>query len=410
MIKPRILWAAPFNLHDTSSGAAISMRLMLRRLAREGLEVRAMSCFVFDAPTGRTLFSRYEEEVEQSDKEWFELDDGGLACRYMKTASWNILEFTEKEQRVFFGEFCRTLNVFRPDVLMMYGGGVLEYAMRAEAHLRGVKNVYVVCNGNHCSFTFPFADMVLTDSRATAQAYARQSAVNMRPVGVFIDREAKVAPQRDPKYITFVNPSPSKGLSIVARLAHMARRELPEERFMVVQSRGDWFSGLPLLTSDENPEFHFTREDFPNVDVVRHITDMRPVYAVSKILLVPSLWYESWGMVATEAVLNGIPVLASRNGGLPEAVGEGGLTLPAPQACHLRYERLPTEEEMRPWMDALQDMCERKKHWRKQALHAAEAYAPERAIERVREALEDMFLGRASANPQFYRAGCSPTY
>ena len=53
--------------------------------------------------------------------------------------------------------------------------------------------------------------------------------------------------------------------------------------------------------------------------------DMRSVYRDTKVLLVPSQWLETWGRVATEAQFSGIPVLASRSGALPEAVGPGGI-------------------------------------------------------------------------------------
>ena len=35
------------------------------------------------------------------------------------------------------------------------------------------------------------------------------------------------------------------------------------------------------------------------------------VFARTRLLLMPSLWLESFGLVAAEAMLNGIPVLAS---------------------------------------------------------------------------------------------------
>ncbi len=38
------------------------------------------------------------------------------------------------------------------------------------------------------------------------------------------------------------------------------------------------------------------------------------VFANTKMLLMPSLWFESFGLVAVEAMLNGIPVLASDRG------------------------------------------------------------------------------------------------
>lgn len=39
-----------------------------------------------------------------------------------------------------------------------------------------------------------------------------------------------------------------------------------------------------------------------------------------KVLLVPSLWFEAWGIVVIEAHLRGIPVVSSNAGALPEAM------------------------------------------------------------------------------------------
>lgn len=49
------------------------------------------------------------------------------------------------------------------------------------------------------------------------------------------------------------------------------------------------------------------------------VTDMEPVFDNISVLIVPSLWQEAWGLIATEAQLRGIPVIASNVGGLPEA-------------------------------------------------------------------------------------------
>ena len=38
------------------------------------------------------------------------------------------------------------------------------------------------------------------------------------------------------------------------------------------------------------------------------------------MLLVPSLWFEAWGIVTVEAHLRGIPVISSNAGALPEAM------------------------------------------------------------------------------------------
>ncbi len=66
-----------------------------------------------------------------------------------------------------------------------------------------------------------------------------------------------------------------------------------------------------------------------NVTLVPQVEDMREVYADTRILLAPSQWREGYGRIATEAQVSGIPVVGSDRGGLPEAIGEGGLVLPA---------------------------------------------------------------------------------
>jgi glycosyltransferase involved in cell wall biosynthesis len=63
--------------------------------------------------------------------------------------------------------------------------------------------------------------------------------------------------------------------------------------------------------------------------------DMRPLYAAMDILAVPSEWLEPFGRVSIEAQACGVPVLASRVGGLPETLREGetGLLLPPGDAA-----------------------------------------------------------------------------
>ena len=47
---------------------------------------------------------------------------------------------------------------------------------------------------------------------------------------------------------------------------------------------------------------------------------MEEAWSDIKVLLVPSLWFEAWGIVVIEAHLRGIPVIASDAGALPEAM------------------------------------------------------------------------------------------
>ena len=47
-----------------------------------------------------------------------------------------------------------------------------------------------------------------------------------------------------------------------------------------------------------------------------------------RIVVVPSLWAEPFGMVALEGLASGCVIIGSDQGGLPEAIGPCGLTFP----------------------------------------------------------------------------------
>lgn len=111
--------------------------------------------------------------------------------------------------------------------------------------------------------------------------------------------------------------------------------------------------------------------------------------ARARALLMPSRWEEAWGRVATEAQDNGIPVIATRTGGLPESVGPGGLLI-SPEA------------EIETWAEALRSI------WHDSAAYAALATAasnharrpevdPERNLMLVRQELASAAFGLSPA-------------
>ena len=118
-----------------------------------------------------------------------------------------------------------------------------------------------------------------------------------------------------PRLITFINPTAQKGVEIATEIARL----LPDEPFLFV--KGKWSGFRPgRIERILRPV-----RVLPNVEIWENQTDMRRVYALTKILLVPSQFIETFGRVIIEAQLNGIPVVASRVGGVAATLGHGGI-------------------------------------------------------------------------------------
>ena len=89
-----------------------------------------------------------------------------------------------------------------------------------------------------------------------------------------------------------------------------------------------------------------------NLTIMPPAADPREFHAVTKLLLMPSLM-ESMGLVAAEAMLNGIPVLGSTRGGLPETIGDAGFLIDLPDRCNLQTPVIPTADEVEPWVSTI---------------------------------------------------------
>jgi glycosyltransferase involved in cell wall biosynthesis len=55
--------------------------------------------------------------------------------------------------------------------------------------------------------------------------------------------------------------------------------------------------------------------------------DVQRQMQISAIIVIPSLWEEPFGLVAAEAMSNGMAIIASKVGGIPEVIGKNGILI-----------------------------------------------------------------------------------
>jgi glycosyltransferase involved in cell wall biosynthesis len=266
-------------------------------------------------------------------------EDLGYPC-------WRQLRKYSKESH-WLDLFDKRLHEYQPDVILSHyrdqDPPFLSYAAQ-----QGYPTFYFFrwLSSIKPDFVFPDEFHLIANSPFTASFVAQHTRNEVGVVQPFLDLDQYRVTKRDRQYITFINPVPEKGLDVAIEIA----RSLPQERFLFV--KGKWGSYN-----------HRTKEAFmkpiyklPNVEVWNHQQDMRRVYAMSDILLVPSQFEETFGRVIVEAQVNGIPVVAANVGGIPYTLGEGGILVEPkdkPEGYVEALQRLRNDENLYRQLSAL---------------------------------------------------------
>lgn len=145
------------------------------------------------------------------------------------------------------------------------------------------------------------------DAAVTRETFGRTPSKTYIPVKLSNFKVSDWSPSK----ITLVNPrTKHKGLDIFLEIA----RRLPQEQFQIAGGIYDQSKIREINQLD-------------NVHYLGYRDDMRDVYRNTKLLLVPSTYQEGGNRVIPEAGVNGIPVVGSDLGGIPDYIGSGGDTV-----------------------------------------------------------------------------------
>lgn len=186
------------------------------------------------------------------------------------------------------------------------------------------KNLFVVYNAQHAreALNYDHPSMVLPPP-----CDYRKYDVGKNPI--------------DNEYITLISLNHNKGGEVLYRLAEA----MPDRKFLAVT--GSYDAQI--------------KRSAPNVRIIDKQEDMRQVYGQTRLLIMPSL-YESWGMTATEAAANGIPVIACDTPGLRENLSYAGIFMPERSWKQKEPEYIENEYGIEPWIHAIEFLDDRNRY------------------------------------------------
>lgn len=341
MRSVRILLAQNMPHVPAFGGANRSNRVMLEQLAARGHECHVVApVHVAREELDRRLAGYGVEARPDRDAVVFDLN--GVRVRAV-TAGHRLVR-----------EVVRTAEVVRPDRVLVPSDDPGSLMLGAALTAAPDRVVYLA----HTLQQLPFGPASFHPSEAAARLVRRCATV------VAVSRTARERlwewgglrselvypavygtgpfPESHGDAVTMVNPCAYKGISVFLGLADA----FPDVAFLAVPTWGATADDLAALRAR------------PNIELMEPQDDIRRVLARARVLVMPSLWDETFGYTAVEALLHGVPVIAANIGGLPEAtLGVGHLVPVTPISVYDNVEGRPLPrvppQDLEPWTATL---------------------------------------------------------
>jgi len=417
----RILLANNHCISDPTAGVTQSLRLIVEWLAAAGHRCHVLTTARFESAVTFSIEDHLSglgvdsaqwqaprsgrRSTDRARRAVVHYAVAGVPVTLLMTRHNDETRPDRREASQYLSLVDRLFDEFAPDQLIACNGHPMILDTMARARARGVVTAFAVRGfGYYHPRYFTHVDHAFTCSQFLTDHYRERIGLVSTPLEPPLDWQAVVAPSEVRAFVTFVNPSRHKGLLLFARLADMLGARRPDIPILVVQS-GRSGGALNAI-----PGIDFSR--YPQIMAAPPVPAPADYFALTRLLLVPSVWEEPFGRVAAEAMINGIPPLVSDRGSLPQVVGGdasaggGGRVLPVPPWMTESTTALPSEQEVEPWFDAVCALWDSPAHYEAIAAQARRIAADRYSEQSSRRKHVDYFSSlKAGGSPIERTAG-----
>ena len=308
-----------------------AIRILNVRLSKAGLPLKAQDT-TLGPHAARMLYTRV----------------GRIPVSILRTQSTQHAEYRDGEAGGFLDYFERFLLTYRPDALIALNPGpqpdpVFDLAFHIGKSVdlptvlwlsdESAVNLTVMQNVDYCVVTSEYLRRRCWDSIGLV----------CKTLPHAFDWDEARLPRREPNVVTVLARTSPGEYRVGARIVERLSRVRPDIPVALVAE--DWRVRHPVTAPAQVP-WTVTEGPGPRSAPTQ-------VYSETRILVAPSLGHGLFDRTVAEAMINGIPVLVSSRGALPETVGDAGLVIDIPEGYQPESTQVPRADDISPWVDTI---------------------------------------------------------
>ena len=389
----RILLAQNSLYYPAHGGGDKSNRLLLEALAARGHECRVVARV--HTKFGEAQHRQYLKDLAVRNVPGVSTSNGAVHFLHRGVEVHAVT--SHPNFRTYFAE---QIKQFQPRIILLSTDDPAQLLLELAVGRNSARVVYLTRTTLALPFgpegAFPSgektellrsAEGVVGVSEYVANYIRKWSGINARavPISLLEDGPWPELGRFDNEFVTLVNPCAVKGIAIFLALAE----RMPEVSFAAVPTWGTTAGDLEAMAR------------LKNIHVLDPVDDIGELLRRSRAVIVPSLWAEARSRIIVEAMLRGVPVLASDIGGIPEA--KMGVDYLLPVNPIKTYEprvddqmvpvaQVP-EQNIEPWFEALREITNDRKRFAALSIESRSAaleYAGGLSVEPFEAVLEEI--------------------